>query len=261
MQMPDTTPISATELREAIAEGRFVLLYQPQVTPDGATIAAVEALVRLRDRAGKLVGPDRFIPLAEKSGQILALGKWVLRRACEDAVKWSNLTVSVNVSPMQFRDAGFVDFVANTVRQSGLPFSRLELEITESAYFDDINAAEVEIRRLRDLGIGIALDDFGTGYASLTYLRRLALTKIKIDRSFVNDVGRIDCAAIIQAVCAMSRAMGLKITAEGVETPEQARFLKAAGCHYMQGYLFSLPVSATEIAAKLAAGPFPARIR
>jgi EAL domain-containing protein (putative c-di-GMP-specific phosphodiesterase class I) len=251
--MPEEGPITTAELGQAMSEGRFVVLYQPQFTPDGAAMAAVEALVRLRDQSGRLVPPDRFIPMAEKSGQILTLGKLVLRRACEDAVKWDGLTVSVNVSPMQFRDSGFVDFVAATVRETGLPFSRLELEITESAYFDDIDAAAIEVARLRDLGIRIALDDFGTGYASLTYIRRLALSKIKIDKSFVAEIDRIDCAAIIHAICAMSRAMGLKVTAEGVETQDQLRFMKAAGCHYIQGYLFSLPVSATEISAKLAA--------
>ncbi len=249
--MTDKPNLSIAELDRAIAEERLVLLYQPQVTPADGAIASVEALIRLRGGDGALISPDRFVPIAEMSGQIVALGKWALRQACRDAAGWERIAVGVNASPMQFHDPDFVSFVETTLRDTGLSPERLELEITEGAYFDDIDAAEVEVARLRDMGVGVALDDFGTGYASLTYLRRLKISKIKIDKSFVSDFHSVDSAAIIQGVCAMARAMGLKITAEGVETAEQARFLSSAGAHYMQGYLYSPPLTRDDLAKLL----------
>lgn len=258
MKPPETAPITIAELGAAIGDDRLDLLYQPQMTANGETMAAVEALIRMRGPRGEHISPGRFVHVAEGSGLIVQLGAWILRRACRDGAKWPGLTVSVNVSPMQFHEPDFVEFVEATARAAGMPLDRLELEITESAYFDDIDSAEIEIRRLRALGIRIALDDFGTGYASLTYVRRLPLSKIKIDKSFVDEFDQIGSAAIIQAVVAMSRALGLKVTAEGVESIAQQRFLKAAGCHYLQGYLFSKPLTADEIAARLvAARPVP----
>ena len=153
----------------------------------------------------------------------------------------------LNVSPLQFREPDVVNMVRTVADAAGMPLDRIELEVTEGAYFDDVERAQVELKRLRALGVQIALDDFGTGYASLTYLRKLPFTKVKIDKSFVDDCQSVGAAAIIHAVVAMSRALGLKVTAEGVETEEQQRFLRAAGCHYLQGYLFSRPVPAHEI--------------
>ena len=242
------------DLRAALADGQFELWYQPQVSVRGGSIVALEALMRWRDPEGGVIEPDSFIPVAEKSGLIREIGEWALRTACATAVHWPHVTIGVNVSPIQFREPGFVEVVQRIVTASGLPFERLELEITESAYFDDIERAEIEISQLRGLGIRIALDDFGTGYASLSYARRLPLDKIKIDKSFVGDSGKPDAAAIIHAVVALSRALGLEVTAEGVETQEQRSFLEAAGCDYLQGFLFSKPVSENEVPALLHAG-------
>ena len=258
--MPGKPPISEKDMRQALAEGQFSVAYQPQVLADGSKIASVEALVRWTHPQHGSIPPVDFIPVAEKSGLIKELGAFVLRRACQDAVQWPSLTVGVNVSPYQFRDPSFVDFVRSAAEEAGLPLQRLELEITEGSYFDDFKSAEIAIERLRSLGVGIALDDFGTGYASLTYLRRLPLTKVKIDKSFVDEFQSLGSSAIIQAVVALSRALGLKVTAEGVETIEQQRFLRAAGCHYLQGYLFSLPVGAdgiTELLARPVHMPVP----
>lgn len=253
--MAGNIAITANDLKEAIAQNRLVLHYQPQFTADGARMECVEALVRWQDPERGLIPPRLFVPMAEKSGLIGELGAWVMRRACRDGAQWSGLTIAVNVSPFQFRDPGLVDFVRSTADAAGLPFNRLEVEITEGAYFDDVERAQIELKRLRALGIGVALDDFGTGYASLTYLRKLPFTKIKIDKTFVDECQSVGAAAIIHAVVAMSRALGLKVTAEGVETAAQQQFLRAAGCHYLQGYLFSKPVTVEEITARLAGAP------
>jgi EAL domain-containing protein (putative c-di-GMP-specific phosphodiesterase class I) len=212
----------------------------------------VEALVRWHHPQRGTIAPAAFIPLAQRSDLLTALGAWALRRACWEGARWPGLVVGVNVSPIQFRHPGFVQFVETTARAAAMPLSRLELEITENAYFDDPERAGDEIRALRDLGLAVALDDFGTGYASLTYLRRLPLTKVKIDQSFVQEIDRAESAAIVRAIIALAGALGLKVTAEGVETAEQQRFLRDAGCDYLQGYLFSHPVDAEEITQMLA---------
>ncbi|MBX9741453.1 MAG: EAL domain-containing protein [Beijerinckiaceae bacterium] len=235
------------DLAAAIRNNDLFLLYQPQVTADGRNLVAAEALVRWRDPERGIVPPDQFVQLAERNGLIDQLGSWVLEHACREAASWTGVTVAVNVSPLQFRRPDFVAFVTHTVREAGLDFRRLEIEITESAYFDDPDRAEEALRELRALGIRIALDDFGTGYSSLSYMRRLPLDKIKIDKSFITEIGHVDGAAIVQAVVALARALGLKVTAEGVETVEQQRFLRACGCHFLQGYLFSKPVPAIDL--------------
>lgn len=234
------------EIIKGLRRGEFSVLYQPFVTNDGARIAGVEALLRW-NRPSRRIGPGEFIKAAERTGAILELGLFVLRQACRDAVHWPALTVAVNVSAPQLLDPHFVDAVQTIVQESGLPFARLELEIVESAFIEDFAIAEQALIRLRKLGIRIALDDFGTGYSSLTYLRKLPLNKIKIDQSFVAEVDTVGSAAIVQAVVALGRALGLKITAEGIETQDQYRFLRACGVHYMQGYLFSVPVAAAAV--------------
>jgi EAL domain-containing protein (putative c-di-GMP-specific phosphodiesterase class I) len=248
-------PIRAVDLAEALAANRLTLAYQPQVTADGAEMVGVEALVRWRDPIRGDIPPSLFVPIAEKSGLVAKLGEFALSQACRDGCEWDDLRVCVNVSPMQFRDPGFVELAQACVRAANFPFHRLELEITESAYFDDPARAEAEIKMLRALGIRVALDDFGTGYASLTYLRRLPLTTIKIDQSFVREIDRGSSAAIVHAVVALARAFDLKVTAEGVETAEQMRLLRAAGCDYLQGFLFSQPVPAAEISRRLRQTP------
>jgi EAL domain-containing protein (putative c-di-GMP-specific phosphodiesterase class I) len=249
--------LDADGLREAIEKDQLFLLYQPQVRADSLAVVSVEALVRCRRPERGLVLPVDFVQFAERNDLIEHLGAWVLRRACRDGAHWPGIGVAVNVSPRQFRSPDFIAFVEATARAEGMPFRRLEIEITESAYFDDPDRAEVELRTLRALGIKVALDDFGTGYASLSYLRRLPLDKIKIDKSFVDALDTVDGAAIVRAVISLARALGLEVTAEGVETIVQQEFLRAAGCTYLQGYLFSPAVSAAEIAAILA-GTAPA---
>jgi EAL domain-containing protein (putative c-di-GMP-specific phosphodiesterase class I) len=226
---------------------------------DGSRMAAVEALARWKHPTLGPIGPAEFIAAAEKEGCIDEIGGFVLRQACHDALRWPGILVCVNVSGLQFQNPDFADFVENTVREAGLPFARLELEIVESALIENFDRIVSVIVRLRALGIKIALDDFGTGYSSLSYLRKLPLDKLKIDKSFVDGVGTVPSASIVQAVVAMARAIGLKITAEGVETEEQRLFLKVCGCHYLQGYLFSKPVPASEITKRLSAGQIERR--
>jgi diguanylate cyclase len=248
-----------SEILEGIREGQFHVVYQPQMTADGSRMVAVEALVRwAHPRRGPL-GPDHFIKIAEDESAIFELGAFVLRRACQDALQWPSLAVSVNVSGLQLHAPGFAEFVETEVQKSGLPFHRLELEIVESAVIQNFNPVAEVLHRFRGLGIKIALDDFGTGYSSLSYLRKLPLDKLKIDKSFVDEAGSVTSASIIQAVIAMARAIGLKVTAEGVETVAQQQFLRVCGCHYLQGYLFSKPVSARKITQMLEGGQIEAR--
>lgn len=218
---------------------------------DGSRIAAVEALVRWNSPTRGPVGPIDFISIAERDGVIEELGAFVLQQACRDGLNWPGLIVSVNVSGHQLNNPIFPDLVEKTVSEIGFPFARLELEIVESAMINNFDAIEKVLVRLRALGIKVALDDFGTGFSSLTYLRKLPLDKLKIDKSFVDDIGSIPSASIVQAVVAMARALGLKVTAEGVETDSQRVFLRVCGCHYLQGYLFSRPVSALAISQML----------
>jgi EAL domain-containing protein (putative c-di-GMP-specific phosphodiesterase class I) len=233
---------SSADLRKAIETGQLRMLYQPQMTSDGTRMASVESLVRWQHPVHGLLGPGHFIPLAEKTNLIVELGAEVLRQSCIDGLRWPNISVGVNVSPLQFRDPTFPERVEAIVRETGLPFERLELEIVESSYFDDPDKAGLMLTRLRDLGVRIALDDFGTGYSSLSCLLRLPLDKIKIDRSFVAGVDTVRSASIVHAIIALARAIGLKITAEGIETEDQQRFLRAAGVHFLQGYLYAAPV-------------------
>lgn len=241
-----------TEIVDGLRRGEFYVLYQPFFASDGTRMAGVEALLRWNHPSRK-IGPGEFIKAAEQSEVILDLGRFVLKQACRDAVQWPALTLAVNVSAAQLLEPHFVETAQAIVQEAGLPFNRLELEIVESSFIDDFEVADQALVRLRSLGIRIALDDFGTGYSSLTYLRRLTLDKIKIDQSFVAGVDMVQSAAIVQAIVALGRALGFKITAEGVETLEQHRFLRACGCHYLQGFLFSKPVAAAIIGEKLAA--------
>lgn len=207
-------------------------------------ISGAEALVRWRHETLGLLTPDKFISLAEDSGLIHRLGKFVLIKACRDAKHWPNgAVVSVNVSPTQLRIPAFVDEVIQILEQSGLPPFRLELEVTETALMGGDEAiVKSALARLRERGIQIALDDFGTGYSSLSHLIQFGIDRLKIDRSFVGLLGaRADGAAIVSAVVALSQSLGLATTAEGVETPGQRDFLTAAGCTDLQGYLFSRP--------------------
>jgi EAL domain-containing protein (putative c-di-GMP-specific phosphodiesterase class I) len=196
-----------------------------------------------------LVSPDQFIPLAEETGMIVPIGEWVLRQACAAAANWPRgLKVAVNLSAAQFKSQGLVAATVAALRESDLPADRLELEITETVMLHDTEAILATLHQFRELGIQIAMDDFGTGYSSLSYLRRFPFDRIKIDQSFVRDLGKQpDCMAIVRAVAALGGDLGMAITAEGVETRQQLDTLERAGCTEIQGYLFSRPVPGSQV--------------
>ena len=236
------------ELRLAIENDELVLHYQPLFSADGSRIVGLEALVRWPHPVRGLISPAEFIPIAEERGLVIPLGDWVLRRACRDGCRWPDLRIAVNVSAIQFRHRDFVPTVVETLGATGFDPARLELELTEGVVVADADAAEEAMVELRALGIHLALDDFGTGYSSLIYLRRFAFDKIKIDRSFLESMEVTgESAILVHSIVHLGRALGLVVTAEGVETSEQHRFLQALGCHQLQGYLFSRPVPADEI--------------
>jgi len=241
------------DLRSAIEKQALRLAYQPIVNNGGETIVGVEALCRWVHPERGEIPPSEFIPIAEDSGLIIALGEWVLRQACIDGKSWPGITVSVNVSPLQFRRADFVDMVERIIHETNFDAKWLELEVTESTLLGNVETAETAMLRLKALGVRLALDDFGTGYSSLLYLRRFPFDKLKIDRSFVLSIEKAaDAAAIVHAVVSLGRGLGMKVTAEGVETAEQHLFLRAAGVHSMQGYRFGRPGSAAAISVRLA---------
>jgi EAL domain-containing protein (putative c-di-GMP-specific phosphodiesterase class I) len=200
-----------------------------------------------------MIPPAEFIPVAEDIGLIAPIGEWVLREACNEAVKWPTaVKVAVNLSPVQFRSRNLVQVVISALAQSGLSPTRLELEITESLFLAE-TAANLEIlHQLRELGVRISMDDFGTGYSSLSYLRSFPFDKIKIDRSFVKDLTeRPDCVAIVRAISGLGRSLNITTTAEGVETIDQFDWLRAEGCNEVQGFLFSAARPAAQVAALL----------
>jgi diguanylate cyclase (GGDEF)-like protein len=242
------------ELRHAPSRGELTLAFQPQVAVKSGRIVGVEALIRWRNATLGQVSPAEFIPLAEDSGLIVPLGEWILRDACEKCRAWQDagvpiMPVSVNLSATQFRRGNILDLVRGLLREYALDPAWIALEITESGIMKHPEETIRVLSGLRDIGIGISIDDFGTGYSSLSYLKRFPVSKIKVDQSFVRDIG-IDPndAAIVSAVVAMSKQLGLKTIAEGVETAEQLAFLERLDCDEYQGYYFSKPASAHDIA-------------
>jgi diguanylate cyclase (GGDEF)-like protein len=247
------------DLREAIERNELELFYQPIVNLRDETIAGFEALARWNHRTKGFVPPSDFIPVAEDTGMMTQLGEWALMEACcKMAQLPGDFNLAVNLSPVQFSARDLVDVIKRALVTSGLAPHRLELEITERLLLENNEHILSMLRRLRELGVSIALDDFGTGYSSLSYLRKFPLDKLKIDRSFVTDIAtRSDQVAIVQAVISIARALGISVTAEGVETVIQKDFLQALGCDNAQGYLFGKPVPFEEVAkivAKRAAG-------
>jgi diguanylate cyclase (GGDEF)-like protein len=240
-------------LRQAIKNRDLHVVYQPIVNPSGKRLVGVEALARWMHPVQGEIPPARFIPIAEHSGLIVELGEYILRRACLDGRNWPGLAVSVNVSPLQFRRSDFVQAIERILGETAFEPNRLELELTESTLLGNLEGAELAMLRLKGLGVCFALDDFGTGYSSLLYLRRFPFDKLKIDSSFVRSIEKAaDAAAIVHAVVSLGRGLGMKVTAEGVETANQHLFLRAAGVHSMQGYRFGRPVTAAEIDHRLA---------
>ena len=247
------------DLRQAIQTDGLHSAYQPIVNASGDTMVGVEALARWTHPTVGVIPPAEFIPIAEHSGLIVELGEWMLRRACLDGKNWPKLTVAVNVSPLQFRRSDFVDVVERILKETDFDASRLELELTESTLLGNLETAELSMLRLKAIGVRFALDDFGTGYSSLLYLRRFPFDKLKIDSSFVQSIETApDAAAIVHAVVSLGRGLGMRVTAEGVETAEQHLFLRAAGVHSMQGFRFGRPGPAPDIAERLEiAGELP----
>jgi len=243
------------ELREALATGTGLCVhYQPQVGGDGR-ILGLEALVRWDHPTRGLITPEQFVPVAEDSGLIIPLGEWVLRQACLASRQWPHLFLAVNLSPIQFRSSGFYQSLMRIVRATGADPKAIQLEVTERVLLDVDDSVKEVLAKLRAAGFSIVLDDFGTGYSSLSYLRKFEVDKIKIDRCFIQHLGEAsDCGAIVTAVLALGRAMGLSVAAEGVETAEQQLFLSVAGCNVMQGFYFSKALPPDELARLLDGG-------
>jgi diguanylate cyclase (GGDEF)-like protein/PAS domain S-box-containing protein len=237
------------DLRRAFNNGEFELHYQPLVDIATDRIGGFEALLRWRHPEKGMISPAEFIPVAEDIGLIVSIGEWVLREACNEAVKWpSDVKIAVNLSPVQFRSRNLVQVVVSALAQSGLSPKRLELEITESLFLAETESNLAILHQLRELGVGISMDDFGTGYSSLSYLRSFPFDKIKIDRSFVKDLARrTDCVAIVRAISGLGRSLNITTTAEGVETVDQLDWLRAEGCNQVQGFLFGAAKPASEI--------------
>jgi len=237
------------ELRGAIAGEQFELHYQPIADIKTRQISGFEALIRWRHPTKGLILPAQFIPLAESTGLIVPLGKWILHRACADAASWaSHAKIAINISAVQFRKGNLFDVILCTLVETGLAPERLELEITETSLLENQETCLATMRRLKTLGISIALDDFGTGYASLTYLTIFPFDKIKIDKRFTQGVPyRRDCAAVVTAVLALAQGFDTITTAEGIETEEQFDYMRKAGVDFAQGHLFGKPIPMTQL--------------
>ncbi|SDG33613.1 diguanylate cyclase (GGDEF) domain-containing protein [Pelagibacterium luteolum] len=237
-------------LRLGLTRDEFSLVYQPLMDLDSSRVSCMEALLRWEHSELGVVSPVEFIPVAEEIGFIVPLGEWVLREACRAAAAWpSDIRIAVNLSPVQFKSHRLIEVVRRALDDAGLSADRLELEITESVMLTDHDQALDTLHTLRAMGIRISMDDFGTGYSSLSYLRAFPFDKIKIDRSFIEDVGSQDAnLEIIKAVIALGKSLGMSTTAEGVETEAQLDAVRAHGCTEVQGFLFSRPLSETDAA-------------
>jgi len=238
------------DLREAVVGGQFELLYQPLIDVQSMRVRGFEALIRWHHPRRGMVPPLDFIPLAEETGLIVPIGEWVLRKACQDAAAWpDDVSVAINLSPVQFKSRSLLPTVVSALAASGLPAARLELEITESLLLQESDDTLALLHQLRSLGIRISMDDFGTGYSSLGYLQKFPFDKIKIDRSFIQDLSNgAEPLAIVHAVAGLAKCLNMISTAEGVETQHQLDQLHSVGCTEMQGYLFSRARPAGDIA-------------
>jgi diguanylate cyclase (GGDEF)-like protein/PAS domain S-box-containing protein len=246
------------DLRHALERGEFVLHYQPKMNLESGAITAIEALVRWHHPQRGLMLPAQFIPIAEECGFIAAIGRWVLREACQQEKLWENAglpatRIAINVSSVELRAKDFLGGVRNILRETGLRPSHLELELTESFLMQDTASTAAVLRAINELGVRLALDDFGTGYSSLSHLKRFPIDTLKIDRSFVRDVNtHADDASIVSAVIGMGKSLHMRVVAEGVETPQQLAFLREHSCPEGQGHYFSRPLIAREFTPFLA---------
>jgi diguanylate cyclase (GGDEF)-like protein/PAS domain S-box-containing protein len=251
-----------SDLRRAIERQELRLLYQPIVDVRSTAITGFETLLRWQHHELGILNPARFIPLAEDSGLIGSIGEWVLSAACAECLSWQvntpgapPITLAVNVSVRQLKQERFWEMIENTLSRVGLAAHQLGIELTESAVMDDPDTAIKVLNRIRRLGVRIAIDDFGTGYCSLSYLKQLPIDAIKIDLSFVRDIGEVkDNEAIIKAIIGLARNLGLRVIAEGVETADQAAFLRLHRCDFMQGYYFSEPIDQIAVGRLLTKG-------
>ena len=238
-----------SDLRRAVQHSEFELHYQPIVDSKTRRICSAEVLVRWRHPTKGLIYPDLFIPLAEETGLITQIGDWVLRTACAEAATWPvDVKVAVNLSLVQFRKTDLPGVITRVLADTGLPPERLELEITETALIESAAECLPALRQFKTMGITIVLDDFGTGYSSLSQLAMFPFDRIKIDKSFTQNLTkRSECAAIISATLTLAQSLDIATTAEGVETVDQYRLLRLAGVTSLQGYLFKRPGPASEI--------------
>jgi diguanylate cyclase (GGDEF)-like protein len=245
------------DLRKALVGKEFELHYQPLVNLQSNEVNGFEALLRWHHPKRGLISPADFIPIAEETGLIVPLGEWVLKAACYEAVDWpDHIKVAVNLSPAQLNNRNLLNVVRGALSETGMPPNRLQLEITESVLLQNTFATLATLHELRKLGIQVALDDFGTGYSSLSYLRSFPFDKIKIDRSFIQDLSNgVEPVAIVQAVANLAKCLNMASTAEGVETQQQLELLQSIGCTEMQGYLFSRAKPASEIRQFFAPSP------
>jgi diguanylate cyclase (GGDEF)-like protein/PAS domain S-box-containing protein len=246
-----------SSLRHALERDEFRVHYQPRIDVESGRIVGAEALIRWQCPGKGLIPPERFIPVAEETGLIIPIGEWILQEACRQNSAWQRvglppISISVNLSPIQFRHAGLVQSVAAALSQAGLDPAYLELELTETLVMHDAERINVAMHALKALGVDIAVDDFGTGYSSLSYLKRFPVDRLKVDKSFVRDIDSDpDDAAIVRAIISLGHALGLKVVAEGVETPAHLEFLQRHRCNEVQGYYFSRPVPAAGMEALL----------
>jgi diguanylate cyclase (GGDEF)-like protein len=244
-----------SDLRTALKDNQFELHYQPLMSGDGDRLTGLEALLRWKHPEKGMISPSMFVPVAEQSVLIIEIGEWVMRRAFTDASRWPDVPIAINISPKQFRHADFLTTTRRLIRETGVDPRRIELEVTESLLMDESDRVRAAMAALHQLGFRIALDDFGTGYSSLSYLRQFPFNKIKIDQSFIKSIETSrEAGQIIHAMVTLGHALQMTVTAEGVETAEQKRFLQDAGCQQLQGYLFARPVEAQAIDRLLEAG-------
>jgi len=240
-------------LHKAIEQEELCLYYQPQVSTMTGQLVGMEALIRWNHPENGFISPGVFIPVAEETGMINRIGKWVIKEACEQGVRWMKAgyklhKISVNLSARQLKDENLPNLIEDTMKATGMPANMLGIELTESAIIIDPDVALIRLQRIKELGVSLSLDDFGTGYSSLSYLKRFPIDTLKIDQAFVRDV-KIDHedAALVKAIIAMAHGLGMDVIAEGVEVQEQLEFLGANGCDSIQGFLFSRPLPAAEM--------------
>jgi predicted signal transduction protein with EAL and GGDEF domain len=235
------------ELRTAMRNNELELRYQPQVDINTGNVVSLEALVRWKHPQRGMISPIEFIPVAERTGQIIELGEWVMSEVARHCIYWESMglrefRICVNISPLQFNQSNLPDYFSDFLGRSGLEPHRLELELTESAIMTDAEINIAKLRELKSLGLELAVDDFGTGYSSLSYLKRFPIDTLKIDQSFVADLNSADGAAIVDAILALAKTLNLRVIAEGIETQEQLAYLVRNHCHLLQGYYFSRPI-------------------